>query len=71
MPQTEEEHLENESLEDDRSTKDPNDAEVSLYYVASFEKVFTEIEVPDLIVKILYISRKTFSNVYDDTKMLS
>ncbi|XP_053614200.1 transient receptor potential cation channel trpm isoform X8 [Plodia interpunctella] len=27
MPQTEEEHLENESLEDDRSTKDPNDAE--------------------------------------------
>ncbi|XP_048483560.1 transient receptor potential cation channel trpm isoform X6 [Plutella xylostella] len=28
MPQTEEEHLENESLEDDRSTKDPNDAEV-------------------------------------------
>lgn len=29
MPQTEEEHLENESMEDDRSTKDPNDAEVS------------------------------------------
>lgn len=28
MPQTEEEHLENESIEDDRSTKDPNDAEV-------------------------------------------
>lgn len=28
MPQTEEEHLENESMEDDRSTKDPNDAEV-------------------------------------------
>ncbi|KOB77893.1 Uncharacterized protein OBRU01_03309 [Operophtera brumata] len=27
MPQTEEEHLENESIEDDRSTKDPNDAE--------------------------------------------
>ncbi|VVD00937.1 unnamed protein product [Leptidea sinapis] len=27
MPQTEEEHLENESLEDDRSNKDPNDAE--------------------------------------------
>ncbi|XP_028167963.1 transient receptor potential cation channel trpm-like isoform X7 [Ostrinia furnacalis] len=27
MPQTEEEHLENESMEDDRSTKDPNDAE--------------------------------------------
>ncbi|XP_061384203.1 transient receptor potential cation channel trpm isoform X6 [Danaus plexippus] len=27
MPQTEEEHLENESLEDDRSTRDPNDAE--------------------------------------------
>lgn len=30
MPQTEEEHLENESMEDDRSTKDPNDAEVTL-----------------------------------------
>lgn len=29
MPQTEEEHLENESMEDDRSTKDPNDAEVT------------------------------------------
>lgn len=29
MPQTEEEHLENESIEDDRSTKDPTDAEVS------------------------------------------
>lgn len=28
MPQTEEEHLENESIEDDRSTKDPTDAEV-------------------------------------------
>lgn len=28
MPQTEEEHLENESMEDDRSTRDPNDAEV-------------------------------------------
>ncbi|CAH0590482.1 unnamed protein product [Chrysodeixis includens] len=27
MPQTEEEHLENESIEDDRSTKDPTDAE--------------------------------------------
>ncbi|CAK1584263.1 unnamed protein product [Parnassius mnemosyne] len=27
MPQTEEEHMENESMEDDRSTKDPNDAE--------------------------------------------
>nr|QDR50959.1 Transient receptor potential cation channel, subfamily M [Heliconius melpomene] len=27
MPQTEEEHLENESMEDDRSTKDPNDPE--------------------------------------------
>ncbi|RVE51394.1 hypothetical protein evm_003949 [Chilo suppressalis] len=27
MPQTEEEHLENESMEDDRSTRDPNDAE--------------------------------------------
>ncbi|XP_069361506.1 transient receptor potential cation channel trpm isoform X8 [Maniola hyperantus] len=27
MPQTEEEHFENESMEDDRSTKDPNDAE--------------------------------------------
>jgi hypothetical protein len=35
MPQTEEEHLENESMEDDRSTKDPNDAEVFLNYVAS------------------------------------
>ncbi|XP_045537405.1 transient receptor potential cation channel trpm isoform X10 [Papilio machaon] len=30
MPQTEEEHLENESMEDDRSTKDPNDAEQAL-----------------------------------------
>ncbi|XP_061384198.1 transient receptor potential cation channel trpm isoform X1 [Danaus plexippus] len=30
MPQTEEEHLENESLEDDRSTRDPNDAEQAL-----------------------------------------
>ncbi|CAG4987133.1 unnamed protein product [Colias eurytheme] len=30
MPQTEEEHLENESIEDDRSTKDPNDAEVGV-----------------------------------------
>ncbi|XP_073954021.1 transient receptor potential cation channel, subfamily M isoform X7 [Choristoneura fumiferana] len=30
MPQTEEEHLENESMEDDRSTKDPNDAEVGV-----------------------------------------
>ncbi|CAG9564216.1 unnamed protein product [Danaus chrysippus] len=30
MPQTEEEHLENESLEDDRSTRDPNDAEVGV-----------------------------------------
>ncbi|XP_050551119.1 transient receptor potential cation channel trpm isoform X12 [Spodoptera frugiperda] len=30
MPQTEEEHLENESIEDDRSTKDPNDAEQAL-----------------------------------------
>ncbi|XP_050674570.1 transient receptor potential cation channel trpm isoform X3 [Leptidea sinapis] len=30
MPQTEEEHLENESLEDDRSNKDPNDAEVGV-----------------------------------------
>ncbi|KAI8420339.1 hypothetical protein MSG28_008865 [Choristoneura fumiferana] len=29
MPQTEEEHLENESMEDDRSTKDPNDAEIA------------------------------------------
>ncbi|XP_050352558.1 transient receptor potential cation channel trpm isoform X2 [Nymphalis io] len=27
MPQTEEEHLENESMEDDRSTRDPTDAE--------------------------------------------
>ncbi|XP_049876562.1 transient receptor potential cation channel trpm isoform X9 [Pectinophora gossypiella] len=31
MPQTEEEHLENESMEDDRSTKDPTDAEVPGY----------------------------------------
>ncbi|XP_037295339.1 transient receptor potential cation channel trpm isoform X6 [Manduca sexta] len=30
MPQTEEEHLENESIEDDRSTKDPTDAEQAL-----------------------------------------
>ncbi|XP_028025210.1 transient receptor potential cation channel trpm isoform X2 [Bombyx mandarina] len=30
MPQTEEEHLENESIEDDRSTKDPTDAEVGV-----------------------------------------
>ncbi|CAH2089285.1 unnamed protein product [Euphydryas editha] len=30
MPQTEEEHFENESLEDDRSTRDPNDAEQAL-----------------------------------------
>ncbi|XP_026491719.1 transient receptor potential cation channel trpm isoform X9 [Vanessa tameamea] len=30
MPQTEEEHLENESMEDDRSTRDPTDAEQAL-----------------------------------------
>lgn len=55
MPQTEEEHLENESIEDDRSTKDPNDAEViSVWLLAILPKVVEDLTLSYLNSLTLY-----------------
>lgn len=54
MPQTEEEHLENESMEDDRSTKDPNDAEVSCRFQT----------LPDPELTLILLGRFSYTHEY-------
>ncbi|XP_068620258.1 transient receptor potential cation channel trpm [Battus philenor] len=50
MPQTEEEHMENESMEDDTSTKGPNDAEEAL--IGSGAECETRIDMNGKVGKI-------------------
>lgn len=54
MPQTEEEHLENESMEDDRSTKDPNDPEVCFYVLLLPSLIYFAVTRNYVVIRLIY-----------------